>query len=184
MKPLFSAGEAGAAGAWSTAEGEDERVLRACRTVVDEGLANPILDRQARRGRTAPRSPRAAHSSGKRFRAGQPSADPRCRDYWSTYHRLTERRAFRPSTRDRSPAPQHADRRDDDPQGRGRRHAVRRSSALTRLHLRYVDQVIGAGARASGTTFAMNSARAAAADRIPVRHLCHRRPDAETPSAR
>ncbi len=31
------------------AEGEDERVLRAVQTVLDEGLARPIADRATRR---------------------------------------------------------------------------------------------------------------------------------------
>src|SRR6185369_5204470 len=91
MKPLFSAAKA-APRRVVYAEGEDERVLRAVQIVVDEGLAKPILigrpqvveQRLQRLGlRVRP---------GREFELINPESDPRYRDYWSTYHRLTERK--------------------------------------------------------------------------------------------
>ena len=44
MKPIFDAGQDGARrSASSSAEGEEERVLRAVQVVVDEGMARPTL---------------------------------------------------------------------------------------------------------------------------------------------
>lgn len=78
------------------AEGEDERVLRATQIVVDEGLARPTLvgrpqvieQRLERLGlRVRP---------GKEFELVNPESDPRYRDYWSTYHQLSERKGVTP----------------------------------------------------------------------------------------
>ncbi len=91
MKPLFAAAKASPKRV-VYAEGEDERVLRAVQVVVDEGLATPILI-----GRPTVIERRAAQF-GLRIRAGKdyslinPESDPRYRDYWTTYHRLTERK--------------------------------------------------------------------------------------------
>ncbi len=44
MKPIFGAAKrAPRRSAWPTAEGEEERVLRAVQVVVDEGIARPTL---------------------------------------------------------------------------------------------------------------------------------------------
>jgi malate dehydrogenase (oxaloacetate-decarboxylating)(NADP+) len=95
MKPLFTAAKA-APRRMVYAEGEDERVLRATQIVVDERLARPILigrpqvveQRLARLGlRVRP---------GKEFDLVNPEYDPRYRDYWSTYHQLTERKGVSP----------------------------------------------------------------------------------------
>jgi malate dehydrogenase (oxaloacetate-decarboxylating)(NADP+) len=73
------------------AEGEDERVLRAAQNVVDEKLAVPILV-----GRPAVIE-RGLKRHGLRLRAGEnltivnPEQDERFREYWQTYHALTER---------------------------------------------------------------------------------------------
>jgi malate dehydrogenase (oxaloacetate-decarboxylating)(NADP+) len=74
------------------AEGEDERVLRAVQIAVDEKLATPILV-----GRPAVIE-RGIKRHGLRIRIGEhftvvnPEQDPRYREYWQDYHRLTERR--------------------------------------------------------------------------------------------
>ena len=74
------------------AEGEDERVLRAVQIAVDEKLATPILV-----GRPAVIE-RAIKRYGLRIRIGEhmtvvnPEQDERYREYWETYHRLTQRR--------------------------------------------------------------------------------------------
>ncbi len=91
MKPLFSAAK-GAPRRMVYAEGEDERVLRAVQIVVDEGLARPTLI-----GRPLVVEQRIERL-GLRIRAGRefhlinPEQDPRYKEYWKTYHKLTERK--------------------------------------------------------------------------------------------
>jgi malate dehydrogenase (oxaloacetate-decarboxylating)(NADP+) len=95
MKPLFTAAKA-APRRMVYAEGEDERVLRAVQIVADEGLARPTLI-----GRPQVVEQRIERL-GLRIRAGRdfalvnPESDPRYRDYWTTYHRLTERKGVSP----------------------------------------------------------------------------------------
>ena len=78
------------------AEGEQERVLRAVQTVVDERLASPILI-----GRRAVVE-RRIERLGLRLREGRdfalcdPQDDPRYNEYWSLYHSLTERKGVSP----------------------------------------------------------------------------------------
>jgi malate dehydrogenase (oxaloacetate-decarboxylating)(NADP+) len=78
------------------AEGEEETVLRAVQTVVDEQLARPILI-----GRPDVIESRIARL-GLRLRAGEDfdltniNDDPRFHDYWQQYHALTERRGVTP----------------------------------------------------------------------------------------
>jgi len=142
MKPIFSAARA-APKRIVFAEGEDERVLRAVQVVVDEGLARPTLV-----GRPAVLE-RRIERFGLRLKAGQdfdvvnPESDERFRDYWSEYHRLTERRGV-------SASYAKIEMR--------RRHTLIGSMLMHRgevdgmicgtfgthgLHLHYVDQVIG-----------------------------------------
>jgi malate dehydrogenase (oxaloacetate-decarboxylating)(NADP+) len=92
MKPLFYAAKQGPRRRVVYAEGEEERVLRAAQVIVDEGLAMPILI-----GRPSVIEKRI-ETFGLRIRPGvdfqlvNPEFDPRYRDYWEEYHRLTERR--------------------------------------------------------------------------------------------
>ncbi len=78
------------------AEGEEFTVLRAVQTVVDEGLASPILI-----GRPDVIESRI-EKLGLRMRAGVDfeltniNDDPRFNDYWQQYHALTERRGVTP----------------------------------------------------------------------------------------
>ncbi len=78
------------------AEGEEFVVLRAVQTVIDEGLAFPILI-----GRPEVIESRIA-KLGLRMRAGVDfeltniNDDPRFDDYWRQYHALTERRGVTP----------------------------------------------------------------------------------------
>ncbi|NCT72106.1 MAG: NADP-dependent malic enzyme [Xanthomonadaceae bacterium] len=79
------------------AEGEEETVLRAVQTVIDEGLAFPILI-----GRPDVIEARIQRLS-LRMRAGvdveitNQDDDPRFNDYWQHYHALTSRRGVTPS---------------------------------------------------------------------------------------
>ena len=79
------------------AEGEEETVLRAVQTVVDERLARPILI-----GRPDVIETRLQRL-GLRMRVGVDfdltniHDDPRFNDYWQQYHRITERRGVTPA---------------------------------------------------------------------------------------
>ncbi len=142
MKPLFAAAKA-LPKRIVYAEGEDERVLRAVQIVVDEGMAQPTLigrppvieQRIERLGlRVRP---------GKDFDLVNPEHDPRYRDYWSTYHKLTERKGV---------SPEYAKiemRRRHTLIGAMLMHKGEADGMLCgtfgthALHLHYVDQVIG-----------------------------------------
>ncbi|OIR02177.1 NADP-dependent malic enzyme [mine drainage metagenome] len=125
------------------AEGEDERVLHAVQTVVDEGIASPILV-----GRPAVIEQRIARL-GLRIRAGEhfelvnPESDSRYREYCAEYHRLMQRRGVTLDTAKREM----------------RRRNTLIAAMLVRMdaadamlcgtvsqplnHLRYIDEVIG-----------------------------------------
>ena len=95
MRPVFAAAKA-APKRVAYADGEDERVLRAVQTVVDEALARPILI-----GRPAVVA-QHAERAGLRLKAGRdfdlvdPESDPRFRRYWEAYHRLMAREGVTP----------------------------------------------------------------------------------------
>ncbi len=78
------------------AEGEDERVLRAVQTVVEEGLAIPILI--GRPSVVENRLERFGLSirPGKDFELVNPEDDPRYRDYVQTYIEVAGRKGIRP----------------------------------------------------------------------------------------
>ena len=92
MKPIFQAAKRATHKRVAYAEGEEERVLRAVQVVVDEGLARPTLI-----GRPAVIAQRIA-KFGLRLQEGldydvvNVEQDARYRDFWQTYHRLTERK--------------------------------------------------------------------------------------------
>ncbi|HEY2628334.1 MAG TPA: NADP-dependent malic enzyme [Usitatibacter sp.] len=91
MKPVFAQAKKGPRRI-VFAEGEDERVLRAVQVIVDDGLAKPILV-----GRPAVLTSRVERFGlrirlGKDFEVVNPEDDPRFKEYWTEYHRLTERR--------------------------------------------------------------------------------------------
>ena len=94
MKPIFTAAKLGLKKRVAYSEGEDERVLRACQIVVDEGLALPTLI-----GRPLVIAERI-EKFGLRLREGTDYSvvnveqDHRYRDFWQTYHRMTERKGI------------------------------------------------------------------------------------------
>ncbi len=92
MKPIFDLAKAGVATRIAYAEGEDERVLRAVQVVVDERLARPtLIGRPAViAARIEKFGLRLAH--GADYDIVNVEDDPRYRDFWTTYHRLTERK--------------------------------------------------------------------------------------------
>ncbi|MFT3953889.1 MAG: NADP-dependent malic enzyme [Piscinibacter sp.] len=92
MKPIFALAKRAATKRVAYAEGEDERVLRAVQVVVDEGLARPTLI-----GRPAVIAQRVERF-GLRLQEGldydvvNVEQDHRYRDFWQTYHQMTERK--------------------------------------------------------------------------------------------
>jgi malate dehydrogenase (oxaloacetate-decarboxylating)(NADP+) len=142
MKPVFDAAKRDPLRV-AYAEGEDTRILHAVQTVVDDGIARPILV-----GRPAVIEQRIA-KMGLRIRAGEhfelvnPESDPRYREYWSEYHRIMQRRGITPESAKRDM----------------RRHNTLIAAMLVRMgaadamlcgtvsqplrHLRYIDEVIG-----------------------------------------
>ena len=92
MKPIFTMAKRAVHKRVAYAEGEEERVLRAVQVVVDEGLARPTLI-----GRPEIIAQRI-EKFGLRLAAGadydlvNTENDHRYRDYWQTYHRMTERK--------------------------------------------------------------------------------------------
>ncbi|MDZ4735649.1 MAG: NADP-dependent malic enzyme [Rhodospirillaceae bacterium] len=78
------------------AEGEEERVLSAAQTVLDEGLAYPILI--GRRSVIESRIERLGlrMKPDVDFELVDPQGDARFREYWTLYHELMERRGVSP----------------------------------------------------------------------------------------
>jgi len=92
MKPIFTAAKTAAKKRVAYCEGEEERVLRAAQIVVDERLARPTLI-----GRPAIIAQRI-EKFGLRLQQDRDydvvnvEQDHRYRDFWQTYHRMTERK--------------------------------------------------------------------------------------------
>jgi malate dehydrogenase (oxaloacetate-decarboxylating)(NADP+) len=149
MKPIMAVAKSAERRRVVYAEGEDERVLRAVQVVVDEKIAAPILI-----GRPQVVEKRIAQF-GLRIRVGvdvelvNPEQDDRYRDYWETYHLLTERKGV---------TAQYAQiemRRRNTLIGSMMLHKGEADALICGtfgtfgLHLHYVDQVLG---RAPGAT--------------------------------
>jgi malate dehydrogenase (oxaloacetate-decarboxylating)(NADP+) len=94
MKPIFTAARKALKKRVAFSEGEEERVLRAAQIVVDERLALPTLI-----GRPAVIAERI-EKFGLRLKEGldyqvvNVEQDHRYRDFWQTYHRMTERKGM------------------------------------------------------------------------------------------
>ncbi|WP_406623853.1 NADP-dependent malic enzyme [Acidovorax sp. SDU_ACID1] len=92
MKPIFTAAKQATLKRVAFSEGEEERVLRAAQILVDERVARPTLI-----GRPAIIAQRV-EKFGLRLKEGQDydvvnvEQDHRYRDFWQTYHRMTERK--------------------------------------------------------------------------------------------
>jgi malate dehydrogenase (oxaloacetate-decarboxylating)(NADP+) len=98
MRPIFALAKRAVHKRVAFAEGEEERVLRAVQVVIDEGLARPTLI-----GRPNVIAQRV-EKFGLRLQPGRDydlvntEQDHRYRDYWQTYHRLTERKGVTQQT--------------------------------------------------------------------------------------
>jgi malate dehydrogenase (oxaloacetate-decarboxylating)(NADP+) len=92
MKPIFTAAKKALKKRVAFAEGEEERILRAAQIVVDEGIALPTLI-----GRPMVIAERV-EKFGLRLKEGvdynvvNVEQDHRYRDFWQTYHQMTERK--------------------------------------------------------------------------------------------
>jgi malate dehydrogenase (oxaloacetate-decarboxylating)(NADP+) len=92
MKPIFTAAKAALKKRVAMCEGEEERVLRAAQIIVDEGIARPTFI-----GRPKIIAERI-EKFGLRLREEldydivNVEQDHRYRDFWQTYHRMTERK--------------------------------------------------------------------------------------------
>jgi malate dehydrogenase (oxaloacetate-decarboxylating)(NADP+) len=96
MKPVFDAAKSDPKRV-VYAEGEAEVVLRAVQSVVDDGIAKPILI-----GRPQVVEQRISKlglrlKPDRDFDLVNPESDPRFWDYWTTYHAIMERNGVSPS---------------------------------------------------------------------------------------
>lgn len=152
MKPIFTLAKRALHKRVAYAEGEEERVLRAVQVVVDEGLARPTLI-----GRPEVIAQRC-EKFGLRLEAQRDydlvntEQDHRYRDYWQTYHQLTDRKGVTEQLA------KIEMRRRLTLIGAMLLHKGEVDGMLcgtwgtTALHLQYIDQVIGK--RAGVTTYA------------------------------
>ncbi len=95
MRPVFEAARTASRSIVFT-EGEDERVLRAANAMIEETTDKPILI-----GRPEVVDSRCERAGlpirpGTDFELVNPENDPRYRDYWTTYHLVTERKGVTP----------------------------------------------------------------------------------------
>ncbi len=143
MRPIFSIARHAQKKRIVYAEGEDERVLRAVRVVIDEQLARPILV-----GRPAVIAQRVERfglrlQEGRDFDVVNTDNDERYRDFWQSYQQLAGRKGITPpfakiEMRRRltliSAMMLHKGEADG---------MICGTWGNTHLHLHYVDQVIG-----------------------------------------
>ncbi|MEY4910459.1 MAG: hypothetical protein RL761_122 [Pseudomonadota bacterium] len=152
MKPIFMAAKKAKNKRVAYAEGEEERVLRACQIVVDEGLARPTLI-----GRPAIIAQRI-EKFGLRLKEEldydvvNVEQDHRYRDFWQTYHRMTERQGVttqmaKIEMRRRLTLIGAMLLHKGDVDG-----MICGTWGTTALHLQYIDQVIGKRAGGSPST--------------------------------
>ena len=156
------------------AEGEDERVLRAVQTVIDEKLAHPILLGRRRVIESRLRQLGLRIKPEQDFELVDPQSDRRYKEYWTLYHNLMERRGRHPRRcQDGGAHPHHRHRGPDGQTGSGGCHDLRRRwtlhapSAPCARHHRAAPR--GAGALGA------DGAGAAQGRLLPLRYPCHRR---------
>jgi malate dehydrogenase (oxaloacetate-decarboxylating)(NADP+) len=152
MKPIFNLAKRATKKRVAYAEGEEERILRAAQVVVDEGLARPTLI-----GRPTVMAQRIERF-GLRLKEGvdydvvNVENDHRYRDFWQTYHRMTERKGVT------APIAKIEMRRRLTLIGSMLLHKGEVDGLLcgtwgtTHAHLHYIDQVIGKRAGGAAST--------------------------------
>ncbi len=78
-------------------EGEEERVLQAVQSVLDDGVAKPILIGRKKVIETRIERLGLRMKAGKDFELVDPENDSRYRIYWEAYHDIMQRRGVTPS---------------------------------------------------------------------------------------
>ena len=78
-------------------EGEEDKVLQAVQTCLDEGMVKPIIIGRQKVINTRIKRLGLRMELGKDVDLVDPENDPRFRNYWETYHRLMERRGITPA---------------------------------------------------------------------------------------
>lgn len=96
MRPVFSRAQAEPKRV-VYCDGEEESVLRAIQVVLDEGLAKPIVIGRRNVVQTRIKRLHMRMEIDKDFELVDPEDDPRYREYWTTYHKLMERRGVTPA---------------------------------------------------------------------------------------
>ncbi|MBB6066510.1 phosphotransacetylase, partial [Pseudoxanthomonas broegbernensis] len=91
MKPVYDRARADRKRV-AYAEGEEEVVLRAVQTVIDEGVAFPVLIGRPEVIESRIKRLGLRMQAGTDFEITNQDDDPRFNDYWQHYHALTERR--------------------------------------------------------------------------------------------
>ena len=95
MKPVFDAARRNPKRV-VFAEGEEPVVLRAVQSIIDDGLAKPILVGRPQVVDMRIEKLGLRIRPGKDFELTNPESDPRFWDYWTTYHAIMERRGVSP----------------------------------------------------------------------------------------
>jgi malate dehydrogenase (oxaloacetate-decarboxylating)(NADP+) len=97
MKPIFDAARKDPRRV-VFAEGEEETVLRAIQTIVDDGLARPILVGRPKVVEMRIERAGLRIRPNEHFELVNPESDPRFREYWQTFHQITQRRGVTPDS--------------------------------------------------------------------------------------
>jgi malate dehydrogenase (oxaloacetate-decarboxylating)(NADP+) len=91
MKPIFALAKTAAKKRVAFCEGEEERVLRAAQIVSDEGIARPTLIGRAKVIAERVEKFGLRLQEGRDYDIVSTEFDDRYRDFWQTYHRMTDR---------------------------------------------------------------------------------------------
>jgi malate dehydrogenase (oxaloacetate-decarboxylating)(NADP+) len=152
MKPIFALAKTAARKRVAFCEGEEERVLRAAQIVVDEAVARPTLIGRPKIIQQRVEKFGLRLQEGRDYDVVNTDFDDRYRDFWQTYHRMTERKGIteqiaKIEMRRRltliGSMMLHKDQVDG---------LICGTWGTADLHLRYIDQVIGK--RAGVNTYA------------------------------
>jgi malate dehydrogenase (oxaloacetate-decarboxylating)(NADP+) len=95
MKPVFAAAKK-APRRVVYCEGEDERVLRTVQTVLDEGLAEPVVIGRPEVIQLRIERAGLRLAAGRDFEVVNPDSDPRYKELWQEYHHLRGRQGITP----------------------------------------------------------------------------------------
>jgi malate dehydrogenase (oxaloacetate-decarboxylating)(NADP+) len=143
MKPIFTMAKTAAKKRVALCEGEEERVMRAAQIVVDEGVARPTLIGRPRIIAERVEKFGLRLLEGRDYDVVNVEQDDRYRDFWQTYHRMTERKGVtvqmaKIEMRRRLTLIGAMLLQKDQVDG-----MICGTWGTTDIHLRYVDQVIG-----------------------------------------